>query len=77
MKKTINGWLFNRIEKLGNKKYNHIGCEGENGSFGDFLASFVPKIGTRRKARFTIETLDNSKKKRETSTKKEAVIKND
>ena len=62
MKKTINGWLFNRIEKLGNKKYNHIGCEGENGSFGDFLASFVQKIGTRRKARFTIETLDNSKK---------------
>ncbi len=63
MKKTINGWLFNRIEKLGGKEYNHVGCEGENASFGDFLASFVPKIGTRRKARFTIETLDNSKKK--------------
>ena len=62
MKKTINGWLFNRIEKLGNKEFNHIGCEGENGSFGNFLASFVPKIGTRRKARFTIETLDNSEK---------------
>jgi len=43
MKKTINGWLFNRIEKLGDKEFNHIGCEGENDSFGDFLASFVPK----------------------------------
>jgi len=62
MKKTINGWLFNRIEKIGGKEFNHIGCEGENGSFGDFLASFVPKIGMRRKVRFTIETKGNSKK---------------
>ena len=58
MKKTIEGWLFNRIETLGNKKYNHIGCEGENKSFGDFLAQFVPQVGMRRKVRFTIETLD-------------------
>ncbi len=63
MKKTINGWLFNRIEKLGAKKFNHIGCESENESFGDFLTSFVPKIGMRKKARFTIEILDNSEKK--------------
>lgn len=70
MKKTINGWLFNRIEKLGDKEFNHIGCEGENDSFGDFLASFVPKIGTKRKARFTIETLDNSKKNRKQKVKK-------
>lgn len=62
MKKTINGWLFNRIEKIGNKEFNHLGCEGENASFGDFLALFVPKIGMRKKVRFTIETLDLSKK---------------
>ncbi len=74
MKKTINGWLFNRIEKLGDKEYNHIGCEGENDSFGDFLASFVPKIGMRRKVKFTVEILDNSEKNRETSTKKEIVV---
>ncbi len=58
MKKTIEGWLFNRIETLGDKKYNHIGCEGENKSFGDFLAQFVPRVGMRRKVRFMIETLD-------------------
>ena len=58
MKKSIVGYLFNRIENLGNKKYNHIGCEGEDKSFGDFLASFVPKIDMRQKVRFTIETFD-------------------
>ncbi len=63
MKKTINGLLFNRIEKLGGKDFNHLGCEGKNESFGDFLAGFVPKIGMRKKARFTIETLDDSGKK--------------
>ncbi len=68
MKKTINGWLYNRIEKIGSKDFNHIGCEGENASFGDFLDSVVPKIGTRRKVKFTIETKGNPKK--------EAVIKN-
>ncbi len=70
MKKTINGWLFNRIEKLGGKEFNHIGCEGENGSFGDFLAEFVPKVGMRKKARFTIETQGNSKKSRKQALKK-------
>jgi len=62
MKKTVEGWLFNRIEKLGGREYNHIGCEGENGSFSDFLASFVPKVGMKRRARFTIETIGNFEK---------------
>lgn len=61
MKKTINGWLFNRIEKIGNKEFNHLGCEGENASFGDFLASFVPKTGMRKKVKFTIETSKSDK----------------
>ena len=55
MKKTIEGFLFNRIEKLGDKQYNHIGFEDKGKSFGDLLASFVPKIGMRKKARLTIE----------------------
>jgi hypothetical protein len=58
MKKTIEGYLFNRIEKLGNKKYNHIGCEGKDKSFGDFLASFVPKVGMKRKVKITIESIE-------------------
>jgi len=61
MKKTFNGYLFNRIEKIGNKKYNHIGCEGNDKNFGDFLAQFVPHIETRRKVKFIIETLDRPK----------------
>jgi len=56
MKNTFNGYLFNRIEKIGNKRYNHVGCEGDDKNFGDFLSQFVPKIGTRRKVKFTIET---------------------
>ena len=56
MKKTFEGYLFNRIEKIGNKKYNRVGCESEDKNFGDFLSQFVPKIGTQRKVKFIIET---------------------
>ena len=62
MKKTFNGSLFNRIEELGNKKYNHVGCESTNKDFGDFLSQFVPEIGMRRKVKFTIEALEKPKK---------------
>ena len=62
MKKTINGYLFNRIEEIGNKKYNHIGFEGEKQSFGDLLASIVPKIGMKKKVRLTIEILEEKQK---------------
>ena len=58
MKKTITGYLYNRIEKIGGEKFNHVGCEGEKENFGDFLTSFVPKIGMKRKVKFTIETKD-------------------
>ena len=58
MKRSIVGYLFNRIEKLGNKEYNHIGCEGEDKLFEDFLMSFVPRTGMRRKVQFTIEVFD-------------------
>ncbi len=61
MKKTFEGYLFNRIEKIGNKKYNHVGCEGENNNFGNFLSEFVPQVGTRRKVKFTIETKNEPK----------------
>ena len=37
MKKTFEGYLFNRLEKIGNKTYNRVGCEGENRDIGDFL----------------------------------------
>ena len=66
MNKSINGYLFNRIEKLGDKKYNHIGFEGENQSFGDLLASFVPKVGMRKKVRLTIGILEDDLKNDET-----------
>ena len=59
MRQTIEGYLFNRIEKLGGKKYNHIGFEDDNRSFGDMLASLVPKIGDKKKARLTIELPDD------------------
>ncbi len=61
MKKTFEGYLFNRIEKIGNKKYNHVGCEGDDKNFGDFLTQFVPQIGTHRKVKFIIESLDKAK----------------
>jgi hypothetical protein len=65
MKKTITGYLYNRIEKIGNKKYNHVGCEGDDEKFGDFLSQFVPEIGMRRKVKFTIEALEEVKRVKE------------
>ncbi len=55
MKKIFEGWLFNRIETIGNKEYNHVGCEGKGKNFGNFLSQFVPKVGMRRKVKFIIE----------------------
>ena len=64
MKKTIEGWLFNRIEKLGDAEYSHIGCEGESASFSDFLVQFVPEVGMKRRVKFIIEDLAESEENR-------------
>ena len=61
MKLTFEGYLFNRLEKIGDKKYNHVGCEGETNEFGDFLTQFVPELGMRRKVKFTIESKEKPK----------------
>jgi hypothetical protein len=58
MKKTFSGKLFNRIESLGGETFNHVGCEGEDENFIDFLTQFVPEIGMRRKVTFTVESND-------------------
>jgi len=56
MKKTFERYLFNRIKKIGNKKYNHVGYRGISGNCGDFLTQFVPEVGMRRKVKFTMES---------------------
>lgn len=65
MKKTFNGFLFNRLEIIGDKKFNHIGCEGKNEKFIDFLTQFVPEIGSKRKVTFIVETKEEIKKIRD------------
>lgn len=61
MKKTFEGYLFNRLEKIGEKNYNHVGCEGENKDIGDFLTEFVPELGMKRRVKFTVESLEEPK----------------
>ena len=56
-KKSIKGELFHEIEELSNKKYEHIGFRDKENKFGDMMAEFVPKIGSTRKAKITIELL--------------------
>jgi hypothetical protein len=56
MKKTFEGWLYNRIEKLGDKLFNHVGCRGKDEGFINFLTQFVPEVGMKRKVTFTVET---------------------
>jgi uncharacterized protein with ACT and thioredoxin-like domain len=60
MKRTFEGWLFNRMEQLGGETFNHVGCEGDNELFIDFLTQFVPEVGTRRKVYFTVESKDET-----------------
>jgi hypothetical protein len=59
MKKTIEGYLYNRVEKLGNEKFVHVGFEDKEKTFGDLIGSFVPEIGMKRKVKLTVETLDD------------------
>jgi len=59
-KKTIEGYLFNRLEKLGGQEYNHIGFEDEKQVFGDMLAALVPNVGERKRARLTIELFEDN-----------------
>ncbi len=58
MKKTFNGWLYNRLEKLGENTFNHVGCFGDDEKFLDFITHFVPEIGMKRKVKFTVEAED-------------------
>ncbi len=58
MKKVIEGELFHQIEELGNKKYEHIGFRDDENLFGDLMASFVPEVGMTKKARLTIELIE-------------------
>ena len=60
-RKTIEGVLFHEIEVLGGKKVEHLGFRDENNAFGELLAEHVPEVGMKRKARVTIETLDEGK----------------
>jgi hypothetical protein len=62
MKKTFKGKLFNRLETLGKQTFNHVGCEGNDEQFIDFLTQFVPELGDQRKVKFTIEALEEIKK---------------
>ncbi len=59
MKKTFEGFLYNRLEKLGDKNFNHVGCRGKNKNFIDFLTEFVPNIGMQRKVKFIVETIED------------------
>ncbi len=59
MKQTIEGEIFHRIEKMGGREYEHIGFEDKEKNFGNMLEKFVPEIGMRKKARLTIEIIDD------------------
>lgn len=58
MKKVIEGYLYNRIEKLGGRNFKHVGFEDDEGKFGEYLEEMVPIIGSKKKAKLTIEILE-------------------
>jgi len=58
MKKIIEGEVYHQIEELGNKKYSHIGFRDKNNKFGNILAELVPEVGMIKKAKVTLELLE-------------------
>ncbi len=58
MKREITGFIFNRIEEIGGKKFQHIGFSDEQGRFESLLLEFVPEIGQKKKAKITFELLE-------------------
>lgn len=62
MKKEIEGEIFHEIEELGNKKYEHIGFRDKDNQFGKIMASFVPEVGMKKRAKLTIELFNEVKK---------------
>lgn len=61
MKKSIIGQIYNRIEKMGDKDYRHIGFEDPNGDFPNMLEMLVPKVGDTKKVKITMEILEDKK----------------
>ena len=61
MKKSISGQIYNRIEKMGDKDYRHIGFEDPNNDFPRMLESLVPKVGDTKKVKMTLEILEDKK----------------
>lgn len=59
MQKMIEGEIFHEIEDFNGKNYAHIGFRDAENTFGDMLAALVPEVGMKRKARLTIEILEN------------------
>jgi len=55
----IEGEIFHELEEMGGETFAHIGFRDDDNQFGDLLAQFVPEVGMRRRARLTIELLDN------------------
>ncbi len=64
MKKSIEGEIFHEIEEFGNKKYEHIGFRDKENKFGEMLAEIVPEIDMKKKARITIELIDEDKEEK-------------
>ena len=64
MKKTIEGSFVNYVVNMETKEYRQIGFEDDAKSFGDLMASLVPKIGSKKKARLTIELLNEKNEKK-------------
>ncbi len=69
MKKSLEGYLYNRIEKFGTKKYVHVGFDDGAGKFEKMLASLVPEVGMKKKVRLTIEILEKPVKSRHNKAK--------
>ena len=59
-KKMIVGELFHEIEIFGDKEYAHVGFRDKDNKFGDMIVSIVPEIGMKRKAKLTIELLNDT-----------------
>lgn len=59
MKKQIEGEIYHQIEDFNGKPYAHIGFRDQENTFGDMIQELCPEPGMKRKARLTIELLED------------------
>ncbi|NOZ44576.1 MAG: hypothetical protein GXP45_05570 [bacterium] len=58
----IVGTVYNRIETMGDKDFQHLGFDPDEGDFGDMLEQLVPHVGDKLRVKVVFSILEKQEK---------------